>query len=288
MNTAPISPAEDLVARAVTISSPPLIYEKLMQVINDHRTGAVDIARVIVQDQGLTARVLMVVNSAFYGLPIRVDTVTTAVRLIGMSQIRDLAVTTSVIALFDDVPGDLLDPMAFWHHSLGCGVTARVLAGYRREDNVERFLVTGVLHDVGKLVMLMSAPEKARVALEAAKETGRSLSECEREHLGCTHAQVGAALMERWDFPSALREAVEYHHQPARARRFPIEAAAVHLGDIVSNALGWGHGGQSRTPRLDEVAWDSLGLDAALVPFMIDDAERQLDEAVQLIAGRSS
>lgn len=287
MTTATVSPAEDLVAAAVTISSPPLIYEKLMRVINDHRSGAADVARVIVEDQGLTARVLMVVNSAFYGLPMRVDTVTTALRVVGTSQIRDLAVATSVMGLFKNVPGDLLDPVAFWHHCLGCGVTARVLAGHRREDNVERFFVAGVLHDIGKLVMLMSAPEKARAALEDAKKTGRGLSECEREHLGCTHAQVGAALMDKWNFPPALREAVAYHHRPTRARHFPIEAAAVHLGDLVSNALGWGHGGQPRTPRLDEAAWDALGLDVALVPSMIDEAERQLDEAVQLIAGSS-
>ena len=288
MSTATVSRAESIVAGAVKIASPPLIYEKLMQVINDHRSGAADVARVIVEDQGLTARVLMVVNSAFYGLPVRVDTVTTAVRVVGTSQIRDLAIATSVMEMFDDLPADLLDPVAFWQHCLGCGVIARVLAGHRRENNVERFFIAGVLHDIGKLVILMSKPEKARAALEDAKETGRSLVECEREHVGCTHAQVGAALLDKWNFPSALREAVAYHHQPTRARAFPMEAAAVHLGDLVSNALQWGHSGQPRAPLLDEAAWDTLGIDPALVPSVIVDGERQLDEAVQLLAGSSN
>ena len=288
MGTATASRASDLVAGAAAVSSPPLVYEKLMQVINDPRSGAADIARVIGEDQGLTARVLKVVNSAFFSLPWKVDTVTNAVRVVGTSQIRDLALATSVLTLFEDVPEDLLDLESFWHHSFGCGVTARVIAGHRGEDNVERFLIAGLLHDIGRLIMVMNAPEESRAALEEAQATGRDLSECELHHLGCTHAQVGSALVAQWNFPPALQESVQHHHDPQRAERFPVEAATVHVADIVVNTLRWGRSGQARAPRLEASAWDSLGVEPALLPSLIDDAERQLEAAVDLLMGAAS
>ena len=276
--------AEELAGRGAKISSPPLIYEKLMQVINDPRAGAADVAHVISEDQGLTVRVLRIVNSALFSLPWRVDTVSAAVRVVGTSQVRDLAVATSVMTAFADVPGDLLDLNSFWRHCLSTGITARVFARHRGEDNVERFLVAGLLHDIGKLVMVMNAPSQMRAALEEARATGVPLTDCERVHVGCTHAQVGGALMEAWSFPAALHEAVLYHHQPRHARLFPVETAAVHVADLIANALEWGRGGQPFAPRLEERAWSTLGIEATLIPSLIEDTERQLDAAIHLIS----
>lgn len=282
------SRAEELARHAAQISSPPVVYEKLMQVINDPRAGAADVARVISEDQGLTVRVLRVVNSAFFSLPWKVDTVSAAVRVVGTSQVRDLAVATSIMTAFYDVPSDLLDLKSFWKHCLSTGVTARIFARHRGEDNVERFLVAGLLHDIGKLVMVTGAPTQMRAALEQARATGEPLSDCEREHVGCTHAQVGGALIEAWNFPAALHEAVLYHHQPQRASRFPVETAAVHVADLIANALGWGRSGQRFAPRLEESAWSTLGIQAILLPTFIEDAERQLDAALHLIPAPST
>lgn len=277
------SRAQELVGHTIRISSPPIIYEKLMRVINDPRAGAADVARVISEDQGLTVRVLKVVNSAFFSLPWKIDTVSEAVRAIGTSQVRDLAVATSVMTTFEDIPGNLFDLKSFWRHCLSTGIMARVLAGHRGEGNVERFLVAGLLHDIGKLVMVLNAPSQVGAALEQAKATGSPLTDCEREHVGCTHAQVGGALIEAWRFPLALQEAVRYHHQPQRATHFPVEAAAVHVADLIANVLEWGHGGQPFAPLLDESALSTLGIEPLLIPSLIEDAERQLDAAVHLL-----
>lgn len=288
MSTSTVSRASELVAGAGSVSSPPLIYDKLMQVINDPRSGAADMAKVIGEDQGLTARLLKLVNSAFFSLPWKVDTVTAAIQVVGTSQVRDLAVATSVMTLFKDVPGDLLELESFWHHSFGCGVAARVLAGHRGEDNVERFLIMGLLHDVGRLIIVMNAPDQARTALQQAQDSGSDLSSCEKEHIGCTHTQVGGALMDNWNFPPALNEAVRYHHQPRLADRFPVETATIHVADIIANTMRWGRSGQVRVPELENSAWEALGVEPALVPSLIDDAERQLEAAVDLISGSAA
>ncbi len=272
-----------LVAAAPELASPPLIYERLMTVIQDPRAGAADVAGVIAEDQGLTARLLRLVNSAFFSLPWKVDSVSTAVRVVGTGQIRDLAVATSVISMFSDVPDDLLDMGSFWHHAMGCGVVARVLAGHRGEDNVERFFIAGLLHDIGRLVMIQCEPRAVGEALREARASGEELRVVERRILGYTHEEVGGVLLERWNFPQALYEAVRFHHEPLRASRFPVEAAAVHVADLVTNALGWGRSGEARAPRLVAEAWDALQVPAELLPALLEDASRQLAVAVELL-----
>lgn len=275
--------AREIAASAVTVASPPLIYERLVQVINDPRSGAADIALVISEDSGLTARLLKIVNSALFSFPRRIETVSQAVTVVGTSQIRELALATSVISMFDGIPTDVVDMRSFWHHSLACGVTARVAAGHRREDNVERFFVAGLLHDIGRLVLFMNESEEAGTAVRMAEEEELPLFLAERQLLGCDHAQVGEALMERWNIAPSFREAVGYHHEPARARRFPVEAAAVHVADAVAHGLAWGRSGETRVPPFDPAAWDTLGVELTLLPMILDEAERQTEAALHLL-----
>ena len=278
----------ELVEGSVKLSSPPLIYERLMEVINHPRGGAADVAYVIREDTALTARLLKVVNSAFFSFPRRIDTVSQAVTVVGTTQVRDLALATSVVALFKDIPPDLMDMDGFWKHSLACGVAARVLASLRREGNVERYFVTGILHDVGKLVLCLRAPEEFRDVLEGARGNDRLLHEMERQALGFDHAQVGEALLDLWNMPANLREAVRFHHQPRRAERFPLEAAAVHVADVVANALGMGNGGEDLVPDLVPQAWDQLGLHPDLMGPAVEDLEQQFQAAVHLLGLEAS
>ena len=280
--------ASDLVNGNLKLSSPPLIYTKLMKVMEDPRSGSADLGNVISEDHGLAARVLALVNSALFALPFRVDNVSAAVRVVGTNQVRDIAVATSVLALFDDVPEDLIDVESFRHHSLAVAVAARALANQRREDNAERFFVAGLLHDIGKVVMMINAPDATRPALRAAKERGGFLRDYEREFVGCSHDQVGGTLLDKWRFPDALGEAVRYHHHPERASRFPIEAAAIHAADVIAHAMDWGRSGQIGVPPFKPAAWESLGIDMDLVPMLLDEIDRQLDAALALLPADGS
>jgi len=273
----------ELVQGSLRLASPPLIYQRLMEVINHPRGGTSDVANVIREDTALTARLLKVVNSAFFAFPRRVDTVSQAVTVVGTSQVRDLALATSVLTLFNNLPPDLVDMDGFWKHSLACGVSARVLAGLRRESNVERFFVAGILHDVGKLVLYSRVPAKAQEAFRVASEEGILLHQAEHRVLGFDHAQVGEALLSQWNMPTSLREAVHFHHQPGRADRFPLEAAGVHVGDIMANALGFGGGGEQFVPPLAHDGWASLGLDPALLGAAAEEMELQFEAALNLM-----
>ncbi|MGI9628994.1 MAG: HDOD domain-containing protein, partial [Longimicrobiales bacterium] len=155
--------------RNSTVSSPPDVYARLMEVINHPRSGANDIAKVLSGDPGLASRLLRIVNSAFFGFPRRIESMGQAVTLVGTGQIRDLALATSVIRAFDGVPDDVIDVRDFWSYSLAAGVVSRIFGGRTNADNVERFFLAGVLHAVGRLVMLLNAPEDARKAFELAR-----------------------------------------------------------------------------------------------------------------------
>lgn len=275
--------ASDLVRGNVKLSSPPLIYTKLMKVLDDPRSGSNDLGNVISEDHGLAARILALVNSALFSLPWKVESISAAVRVVGTSQIRDIAIATSVLSMFSDVPSDLLDVDSFRHHSLAVGVGARVIASHRNEDNAERYFVAGLLHDIGKLIVMINATEAARAALQDAKANGKPLRDCEREHVGCSHDQVGGSLLDKWSFPDALSEAVRYHHQPQRASRFPVEAASVHIADVIAHGMGWGKSGQPTVPTFHATAWETLGIEQNMVPVLLEEAERQLEAAMVLI-----
>ena len=137
---------EDLIRGAIEVGTIQTMYQRLIQVIDHPLSSASDVGKVIAEDPGLTARLLRLVNSPIYGFRSRIDTVSQAISIVGMTQLRDLAIGTSFMRLFAKVPSHLVDMDSFWRHSIACGLAARLLAANRREANVERYLVAGLLH----------------------------------------------------------------------------------------------------------------------------------------------
>lgn len=270
----------ELVKRAPDLGSPPLVYRRLMAIIDDPRAGADDVAHVISQDVALTVRLLRLVNSAFFSLGRRVDTVSEAVGAVGTTRVRDLALATSVTSFFRNVPPELIHAADFWRHSLACGVGARAIASHCGVRDVEHFFVAGMLHDVGRLVLYIAAPSEARAILDHASLREIPLYEAERDLTGFDHGTVGGALMESWNMPASLTEAVALHHQPDSANLFRVEAAAVHVADIVANGLELGRSGERIIPPRCEEAWSSLSIDDASLSSLTERIQREYREAL--------
>ncbi|HWA55799.1 MAG TPA: HDOD domain-containing protein [Gemmatimonadales bacterium] len=276
--------ASDLLKGLVNVASLPGVYLKLTEVVSDPRSSAADVGRVIAEDPGLTARLLKLVNSAMYNFPSRIETVSHAISIVGTAQLQDLALATSVIRLFANMPQGLVTMESFWRHSVACGVAARAIAARRRETNVERFFVAGLLHDIGRPVMYMQAPEQSRTAVSRSREERVPLVALEHQLFGFDHTHVGHALLDQWKLPPALREAVAQHHHPERAQRFPTEAAVVHVADILANALGLGSSGEAGIPPFVPEAWQTIGLPPTVLGDLMDESERHYEAAVQVIA----
>jgi HD-like signal output (HDOD) protein len=269
--------------RRMTIPSLPRICLWLNDAVNNPRASTLEIAEVIANDAALTARLLRLVNSAFYAFPSKIETPSQAVMIIGTAHLCDLALTTSIARVFKDIPEDLVSMESFWRHSIACGLAARVLATRRHEPNVERFFVAGMLHDIGRLVIYQQAPALARQALLRARGDDDLLHHAEREVLGFDHAALGGALMRAWALPPSLEEAVGCHHDPARAKRFPLETALVHVGDVVAQAMRLGTSGERFVTPLDPAAWDLIELSPRQLPEVVQAVERQFDNVTRAL-----
>jgi HD-like signal output (HDOD) protein len=269
---------ERLVDGAAWMPSLPRIYTQLTQVLDNPRASTAQIADIIGGDPSLTARLLRLVNSAFYCFPSKVENIADAVWLVGTEQIRDLALATSVLRVFGGISSNLVDMESFWVHSIATGVTARLLATHRRETNGERFFVAGVLHDIGRLLMYRTLPFDARKALLRARRTAEPLLDAERETFGFDHAAAGGALLRAWDLPPSLTEIVQCHHAPGEARQYPVEVAVVHLSDVIVTAMGMGHSGDEAVPRLAPEAWQRIGVPPGVLGAVVEQAAGQIQD----------
>jgi len=275
--------ARQLLDEYVEVSSLPMIFVRINEALNRPSSSIMDVSRIISEDPGLTARLLRLVNSPLYGFPSHIETVSRALVVIGTQQLRDMALATSVIKLFSGIPADLVTMESFWQHSVACGLAARILATYRREANVERLFVGGLLHDVGRLVLYSRMAKLAREALVRARQDRKLLTLAEREVIGFDHALVGSLLVRAWRLPASLEEMVAFHHQPSEARRFPKDAALIHIANIIAHALEIGTSGERFVPPLAAEAWECLGIPISVLARTLDQVERQFDEVLRTI-----
>ncbi|HUH66416.1 MAG TPA: HDOD domain-containing protein [Syntrophales bacterium] len=277
---------EDFLKGLVQLSSLPVVYTKINEAVNNPQSSTKDICDIISDDPGLTSRLLRLVNSAFYGFPSRVETVSRALFIVGTRQIRDLALATSIMNVFQGIPEKLVSMESFWKHSVACGLAAKTLATYRRcEMNVERFFAAGIIHDVGRLVIYKKAPDTAQAMILRCQDRGELLYDVEKEMLGFNHAELGRKLMQFWNLPPSLEEVVACHHMPQEARRYPIEASVVHIADILVHAIQLGNSGEHFVPRIDEKAWQMIGIPMSTLSPTLDQLEREASDVVKSLFG---
>ena len=274
--------AEDWVAEVEAIGTLPAIFHELNTALADPRTSLDRVGEIIEADVDLTARLVRIANSPFYGFPNRIETIVEATTLIGLEQIRDLAAATMVLEFFQGVPSALLDLESFWQHSLACGISARVLACQRRNSQPERFFLAGLLHDVGRLVICLRAPEQLSAVFARRDATGQTLRETEASVFGVDHAEIGGALLEFWRFPAAIADTVRWHHAPGESAGHPVEASLIHVADIFAHSLELGASGEPAPPTLEMSAWNRLNLGTSSLRSAVDEVDRQFDDASSL------
>lgn len=273
-----ISP-EAVVRQEMELASLPNIFFQITESLKNPRSSASYVAEVISKDVALSAKLLKMVNTPFYGFPSRIDTLSRAVTVVGTNQLTNLALGVSVIAAFEGVPEEFFTLKEFWLHSVACGIVARLLANRAGLAGDEKFFVAGLLHDIGRLVMLKNHLKATIEVLRPAKVGRRALVDVERAVWGCTHAEIGGRMLKSWRLPPFLEALVHHHHTPMEAS-MPAEASVVHVADFIIHGLGIGSSGASLVPELDPRAWKKLGLREADLPDIVRQAERQVSDVM--------
>jgi len=273
--------AADFVRGTPDIQSLPDVFRRINEVIDKPFASADEIAKIVMEDPGLSSRLLRLVNSSIFSFPGEIDTISRAIAIVGTSQIRDLALATCVIEMFEDVSSEFVNMRSYWHHCLATAVCARLLAQYAEVDNFERYFVAGLLHDIGSVVIYLRGGRRIKRLVKRCVERRQNLITAERAVFGFDHTDVGRELLRLWGLPDVLQEAVGAHHQPDRATRYPHVAWVTHIAEFLVEARDMGTNGEQRVSPVVEEAWLKLGLSTEFLPLLYQDLDDQWRESIR-------
>jgi len=243
-----------LVEKIQSLPTLPGIVTRIAAMLSNPETTANEVGKEIERDQVLSAKVLKLVNSGFYGFSQPISTIPHAMVLLGFEVVKTLVLSTSVLDMMSRSMAGL------WQHSLACARTCGIVARHLDMDDPEEVSVTGLLHDLGKVVIEEHLKEEFADVMARVEGQNALFYEAEQEVIGVTHASIGAWLLQKWQLPSKLVEPIMHHHDFHPVRPHADRTAVVHIADILVRAEGYGSGGDHRMPVVSEEAIDKLDM----------------------------
>ncbi|MEH6648444.1 MAG: HDOD domain-containing protein [Motiliproteus sp.] len=215
----------------------PDVVIRVNELIESDTSTIEEIGEVINHDPALSAQLLKLVNSAFYGFPSQVDSIARAINLIGTLELRSLIFASSAAEVFNNISTDLIDMNSFWHRSVYSGLIAKKLASITHRTKGETQFLTGLFHDIGRLILLTQLPKEYEELLEASRARDAKLEVLEHEWLGFSASELGAELLEHWHLPARLWVPVKYQHNPEASDSFVNECHLLNLALQVTNCM---------------------------------------------------
>lgn len=226
---------ETLLEQSSELPSLPEIYKKVSELLEDDNSTSQQIGRAVQTDPSLSVRILKMINSAYFGLPNQVTSVSQSVTLLGHQQLKQILMGTVLAGVFGDLNIDNFPILDFWQHSIKTAIIARHLAMQNAQIiDHEAFFTAGLLHDIGRLVIAKVAPDSLAEINDLVKANGLDIVQLEADKLGVTHIEVGAALMNKWGLPNLLTQCVLDHHETDHVGPFAIHTSIVYLANQLS------------------------------------------------------
>ena len=255
--------AQELVTYIESLAALPSVYYRVREQLESPNGSIREIASLIEADPALTTGVLKLVNSAFYGLSRKIESVERAIPVLGLRQTNELVLAITVSNVFDGIRPQYMDMRRYWIGSMITALTARELAHLTCNPAAGRLFVIGLLADIGHLVMYQTVPELTVAALTAANAGSEPLHEAERRIIGCDSAEVGATLMDIWKLPSSFAEIIGAQITPQLACKHIIEAQLLHIALAVSRADRYNEPSDLALQRIDPDIWDNIRLSSS-------------------------
>jgi len=219
----------------------PAIAMEVNKMLQDYETSIKDLALVIEKDQAMVPKILKLVNSSFFGFQSKISNLTRAIMLLGFNTVRNAVVSVSIIKAFSIKDGlEGFDITEFWTHSVGVATISRYLAEKIRCQFLEDAFTGGLLHDIGKIILVQSFPDLFKKVWMAAKENNLSFYEAEEKELSINHARIGGYLAKKWKLPQDLVDVIQYHHKVRKSIQNPDLLMVVHVADIIINSYADG------------------------------------------------
>jgi putative nucleotidyltransferase with HDIG domain len=268
----------------------PQVVGSIIDLIDNPDTTIEDVNKAIEKDPALVGRILRLVNSAYYGLAEKVNSVRQAIVILGFSTVKSLAISASVFDMFNSDHDSGFSRVEFWNHSMSCATISRIVARWENGVDEDTAFVVGLLHDIGKLVLHQHAPEEFNTIIREARRGKLSFSQAENVVLGETdHAEIGSWVAERWQLSDELIQAIANHHTVLQVEDPEIRhlAAVCRFANYICHRRRLGSSGNFCEPVMDEEIWALLSIKPADMPKLVEAVNKEFASSDPLLVSAS-
>ncbi len=273
---------ESIIEKVDELPSLPHIVIEVMRLTDDPDSTAFDINNVLNQDQNMTAQVLRMANSVYYGYSRRIASVTDAIILIGFNAVRSIVLAASMSKILKrELKGYIMGEGELWNHSQSAAIFARLLAKRVKFNSIETAYTAALLHDIGKLVLNSYMSEAYQEVIDTVHREKKPFNIVEDKIFGFNHAVIGGKITEKWNLPSELSDAITYHHDPLSSEINPKLTAIVHIADAATLQMGMGLG-------IDGLLYELSDEALSLLKIEQHDLEVLMAEIVDLIVDKDT
>lgn len=261
----------------------PVIVAELISSLDDDNISENTLADKLSRDQALSAKVLRLANSSFYGRPNKVSTIQQAIAILGFNSVRTLVTSAAVIAGFSGSKSKHVrfNFETFWKHSIATALCAKVLAA-ELGTNQDNAFMGGLLHDIGRLVLVTGSPQHYADVIAYREEKDCHLFDAERHVLGIDHAMAGCALAAHWKFPALIQNAIASHHAPNAQKAEPLESI-VHIADCIAHALDLSGDDEDLLFPVSDAVWRKFDLTQEALEDVYRQTETQFEDAAKIL-----
>ena len=278
------SVAEQIVNKTSELSTLPEVTMRIIQVVQDPRSTANDLHKIVCNDPALSARVLRVVNSAFYGLPGQIGSIDRAIMLLGLNAVKNIAIAASLAKMFKNIaPCDDLTGKDLWTHSVAVGAANKLITMSMGLALPDEAFLAGLIHDIGLVVELQAENSNIPDIVQRTK-AGISFIKAEEAILGANHQEIGQILTQRWKFPRSFQYVTGYHHRPQElAQENRLLTVVTHISDVICSQQELGVSITVNTQEPDPELVQEIGLPASKIEEIFANLEEELETVRDLI-----
>lgn len=260
------------------------IFQKITQILDRDQPSIEEVSRIVTRDPAITAKILRIANSPFYGFQSEISSTNKAISLLGFNEIKKIVYSLGVFRLLgNDRESSDMDRKKFWHLLAGCGSFASVLAEEMDLENPKSYFTHGLLHCTGVIALERHFPKLFQQILNVRDQKNCSLLQAEERVMDLTHCKLTGWLYEKWNFPSDLIEVGKYYPNPFEAEEHPRICSLINQANFFARCLNMGDLGDPNLPSFSIYAWENLGIQVEDLPDIFARADKRFEEAQEYI-----
>lgn len=261
-----------------------LFFYKLVDALSNTSTTIKDLSNLVSTDIALSFKLLKIVNSSIYGLSTKVNSIDKAIFHLGFRELKNIILSTKIIEVFSDINSNSkFDLVEFWKHSIAVGTISRIIAQELGQKNLDEYLLSGITHDIGKLVLIKILGSEYNVVFILMEKENISLLEAEQKILGITHQEIGLKLAESWNLDKNILNVIRYHNDGLIGSNYDQLVGVVHISNILAKLLNLGHSGCDRISQPNQLLWRRLDITRFDKNIIYDRIETDYEQAKEIL-----